>query len=251
MSFGKKIFGRSKVEHYISLDIGTEVVKALVFSIDQKTGKGVVVGAARLQQNPGNMQSGAISNIAGVIDISRQAIDAAIKQSGVTTAHQAVIGIAGELVKGTTTTVHYERPEPDSRINLSELKGIIQKVQWKAYERIKEQIAWELGEDVDVRLINAAVVDVRIDGYKITNPINFQGKKVSIGIFNAYAPMLHLGAIHTIADALKLEILTVAAEPYAVSSSVGHENIADFGGIFIDVGGGTTDVAVVRNGGAN
>jgi len=249
MSFGKKIFGRSKVEHYISLDIGTEVVKALVFSIDQKTGKGVVVGAARLQQNPGNMQSGAISNIAGVIDISRQAIDVAIKQSGVTTAHQAVIGIAGELVKGTTTTVHYERPEPDSRINLSELKGIIQKVQWKAYERIKEQIAWELGEDVDVRLINAAVVDVRIDGYKITNPINFQGKKVSIGIFNAYAPMLHLGAIHTIADALKLEILTVAAEPYAVSSSVGHENIADFGGIFIDVGGGTTDVAVVRNGG--
>lgn len=250
MGFPKTIFStQGGSEYYLSLDIGTEVTKALVFSIDAKTGKGVVVGASRVFQDSGNMQSGAISNIAGVIDVSRRAIDQAQQQAGVGEVNRVVIGIAGELVKGTTTTVHYERPEPDERIDLPELKGIVQKVQWKAYERIREQIAWELGEEVDVRLINAAIVDVRIDGYKITNPLNFQGKKVSIGIFNAYAPMLHLGAIHTIADALHLEIISVAAEPYAVSSSVGHENISDFGGIFIDIGGGTTDVAVVRNGG--
>jgi len=250
MSLFSKFSHKNKSKgYYLSLDIGTEVVKALVFSIDEKTKKGIVVGSARVTQASGNMQSGAISNITGVIDTSREAIEAAQIQANIGRVAQVVIGIAGELVKGTTTTVHYERPEPNERIDLAELKSIVGKVQWKAYERIKEQIIWELGDEVDVRLINAAIVDVRIDGYRITNPLNFQGKKVSIGIFNAYAPMIHLGAIHTIANALNLEIISVAAEPYAVSSSVGHENIADFGGIFIDIGGGTTDVAVVRNGG--
>ncbi len=253
MGFFSRFSRSSSREHagqfYLSLDIGTEVVKALIFQIDPEAKQGIVVGSARVMQAPDNMQSGAISSIAGVVETSRQAIQQAQDMAGVGHIADCVIGIAGELVKGTTTTVHYERPEPHEKIDLPELKGIVQKVQWKAYERIKEQITWELGEEVDVRLINAAIVDVRIDGYKITNPLNFKGKKVSIGIFNAYAPMIHLEAIHTIADDLQLRIMSVAAEPYAVSSSVGHENIADFGGIFIDIGGGTTDVAVVRNGG--
>lgn len=236
-------------KYYLSLDIGTEVVKVLVFYIDEKTKKGVIIGAARTDQKPGNMQSGAISDISGVIATCHDAIMKAEKEAGVGNLSQVVMGIAGELVKGTTTTVHYERSEPEARIDLPELKNIIQKVQWKAYERIREQIAWELGKNVDVRLINAVIVDVRIDGYRITNPLNFQGKELGISIFNAYAPMLHLGAINTIAEELNLELISVAAEPYAVSSSVGYEDIHDFSGIFIDIGGGTTDVAVVRNGG--
>ena len=83
----------------------------------------------------------------------------------------AIVGIAGELVKGTTTTVHYERGNPEARIDFPELKNIIQKVQAKAYQRIQEQISWETGQDIDVKLINAAIVDVRIDGYQVTNPI--------------------------------------------------------------------------------
>ncbi len=235
--------------YYLSLDIGTEVVKALVFYVDEQEKKGIVIGSARVPQKAGNMQSGAISDISGVIASCSKAIIRAQEMAGVGEVRDVVMGIAGELVKGTTTTVHYERTIPEERIDRTELKTIIARVQEKAYERIKAQIVWELGQEVDVRLINAAIIDVRIDGYRITNPLNFQGKRVSIGIFNAYAPMLHLGAINTIAEELHLNVLNIAAEPYAVSSSVGYEDILDFNGIFIDIGGGTTDVAVVRNGG--
>jgi cell division protein FtsA len=93
------------------------------------------------------------------------------------------------------------------------------------------------------------MVDVRIDGYRISNPLNFQGKDVSLSIFNAYAPMIHLGALETIASELDLDLLSIAAEPYAVARSLDIEDIMDFSAIFIDVGGGTTDIAVVRNGG--
>jgi cell division protein FtsA len=242
--------GNSSSDYYLSLDIGTEVVKALVFKVDRENGTGIIKGVGRARQGLKDMHSGAVSDIAGVIENCRHAIEAATLMAGIKKVEKSIVGIAGELVKGTTTTVHYERIKPEMRIDFPELKNIIQKVQWKAFDRIRQQLAWETGHnEIEVKLINAAIVDVRIDGYKITNPLGFQGKDVSISVFNAYAPMVHLGALQTIAEKLKLELLSIAAEPYAVAKSMGVDNIVDFSAIFIDIGGGTTDIALVRNGG--
>ena len=243
-------FGKNKNEMMLALDIGTEVVKALVFEADLKNNKGVVLGVGKKRQERKNMQSGAVSDITGVINTCKDAIEVACKKSGIKKIKKGIVGIAGELVKGTTTTVHYERAEPESKIDLPELKNIIQKVQEKAYERIESQLAWETGQnDIEVKLINAAIVDVRIDGYQVSNPIGFQGRDVSISIFNAYAPMIHLGALQTIADELGIDLISIAAEPYAVARSVDYDDVLDFSAIFVDIGGGTTDIAVVRNGG--
>lgn len=252
MGVFSKILGtrNGSSEHMLSLDIGTEVVKALVFRIDKTSGNGTVKGVGRVRQRLGDMQSGAVSDISGVIESAQKAIDLAKTMASVKKVEKTIIGIAGELVKGTTTTVHYERIRPEVRIDLPELKNIIQKVQWKAFDRIRQQLAWETGHsEIEVKLINAAIVDVRIDGYRVTNPVGFQGRDVSIAVFNAYAPMIHLGALQKIADELKLELLSIAAEPYAVARSMGVEDVLDFNAVFIDIGGGTTDIAVVRNGG--
>ena len=161
-----------------------------------------------------------------------------------------VIGIAGELVKGITTTVHYERLKPNIKIDYNELKNIVNKIQWRVFDDVRKQLAWETGhEEIDVKLVNASVVDVKIDGYRVTNPIGFQGKEVTVGIFNAFAPMVHLGALQTIAADLDLDLITIAAEPYAVARSMGVTEAGEFNAIFIDIGGGTTDIAVVTNGG--
>lgn len=249
MSIFSKLFSSDSAEYYLALDVGTEVAKTLVFEVDKEKKGGIVIGVGKERQKKGNMQSGAVSDISGVIETCQISINKALEQAGVKKVKKAIVGIAGELVKGTTTTVHYERGNPDSRIDFAELKNIIQKVQAKAYERIQEQISWETGQDIDVKLINAAIVDVRIDGYQVTNPIGFQGKDVSVSIFNAYAPMIHLGALQAIADELNIDLLSIAAEPYAVARSVDYEDAVDFSAIFIDIGGGTTDIAVVRNGG--
>lgn len=247
--FSRLSFG-SRDNLLLSLDIGTEVVKALIFRVDEETRTGQVIGVGRAPQRTGNMQSGAVSDINGVIHSAREAIDLAKAHAGVKHIEKSIIGVAGELVKGTTTTVHYERVNPEVKIGLQELKMIIGKVQEKAYERIKKQLAWETDQhDIEVKLINAAIVDVRIDGYHVLNPFNFQGRDVSMSVFNAYAPMIHLGALQTIADELDLDLLSIVAEPYAVARSVEVEDMIDFSAIFVDIGGGTTDIAVVRNGG--
>ncbi|MFC1632963.1 cell division FtsA domain-containing protein [Patescibacteria group bacterium] len=235
-------------EYILALDVGTSFVKALIVRLDFEHLKGYVVGVGRHAQSLGDMQSGAVSDIGRVVINSQAAIDDAVKMAGVRP-DQAIIGIAGELVKGTTTTAHYKRNKPDAKIDLPELKNILHKVQWKAFDQVRKDLSWETGmSEIDIKLINAAIVDVKIDGYRVTNPIGFQGKDVEIGIFNAYAPLVHLGALQTIADELGLDLLSIAAEPYAVARSTGLEDAQEFSAIFIDIGGGTTDIAVVSNG---
>jgi cell division protein FtsA len=57
-------------------------------------------------------------------------------------------------------------------------------------------------------------------------------------------------ALERVADELSLELLAVAAEPFAVSRSVlGSDASSNFTAILADVGGGTTDIAVVNDGG--
>ena len=95
----------------------------------------------------------------------------------------------------------------------------------------------------------AAVTGAAIDGYALTNPVGFQGRHIKIGIFNAFAPLVHLGALQSVASQLDLELLEVVAEPYAVARVLGSEQVRQAGALFLDVGGGTTDVALVRQGG--
>lgn len=253
MGFLSKLKKSEEVPHYVALDIGTEFVKALIFRIeDNPSGsgeRGVIIGAGRQRQRLGDMSGGAVTDISGVVENCLVALERAEDMAGVSPT-EVIMGIAGELVKGATTTVHYERLKPKTQIDLSELKNIVNKVQNKAFDHVRKQLAWETGySEIDVKLVNASITNVKIDGYKVTNPIGFQGKDVSIGIFNAFAPLVHLGALQTIADDLGLNLVSVAAEPYAVAKSVGAEEAQEFSAIFIDIGGGTTDIAVVRNGG--
>ena len=251
MSVFDYIFGPKKPDanFALSLDIGTEVVKALIFQIDGEDGKGLVVGVGKERQKSGHMTSGAVADIAGVVETCQKAIEKAAKRVGFVP-EQCIVGIAGELVKGTTVNVRYERVRPQLKIDMPELKSIVQKIQWKAFDRVRQQLAWETGHsEIDIKLINAAIVDVRIDVYRVTNPLGFQGKEVSVSVFNSYAPMIHLGALQSITNELGLDLLSIAAEPYAVARSLGTDNAVEFSAVFIDIGGGTTDIAVVRNGG--
>lgn len=231
----------------VALDIGTAFVKALIFEV--KHDKAYIVGVGRSAQKLTDMTGGAVSDIQGVIKNCEAALEAAAKQAGFLPT-QTIMGMAGELVKGTKTTVEEQRRDPKKKIDHQELKDIIGAIQKKAFHEARKQLVLETGhEELDVRLVHAAIVDVRIDGYKVNNPVGFQGKVVEVGIFNVFAPIIHLGALQTIADELDLDLLSIVAEPYAVARAQGSDAGAEYSAIFIDIGGGTTDVAVVRNGG--
>ncbi len=235
-------------DYVVALDIGTEFVKALIAK--QTSDSLEIVGVGRAHQGLSDMHSGAIADISGVVKNCEEALSAAEDQAGLQ-AKRVVIGIAGELVKGVTNTIRYRRPQPDRPLDEPEMEFIIEKVQERAASKAQRQIALETGNDeVEVKLVNSALVSIHIDGYKVSNPIGFQGRDVAVQIYTAFAPMVHIGALERVADELALELVAVAAEPFAVSRAVlGTDASSNFTAILADIGGGTTDIAVVNDGG--
>lgn len=233
----------------LGLDIGTEFVKA-VLAKPGKKGELKILAAAKSKQQEGSMHAGAISDIPAVISSCEEALVQVEDRAG-ERAGQTVVGIAGELIKGNTTSVKYTRRDKNTPISEAEMNEIIEKVEARAGEVARKTIALETGnENVEVRLINSAIVNLTIDGYKISNPIGFKGSEVSILIYTAFAPMIHIAAIEKVCAELNLELLTIAVEPFAVCRAcLGEDLDSNFSGIVMDIGGGTTDIAVVEDGG--
>ncbi len=237
-------------QYIVALDIGTEYVKALIGRVSPDTSSIEIVGVGREHQSLSDMQAGAIADIPSVVANCDHALSKAEEQAGVSV-RTAVIGIAGELVKGATTTVKVARGQATKPLDVGEMERIIKLVQERAEQKARRQVALELGgKDVEIRLVNSALVSIEIDGYAVTNPIGFQGRDVVIQLYTAYAPMIHIGALERTAQELDLDLLAVAAEPFAVARSViGDSANTSFSAVLMDVGGGTTDIAVINEGG--
>lgn len=233
----------------LGLDIGTEFVKA-VLARKTKNGDLEIIGVGKARQQEGNMHAGAVADIPAVVAVCEDALAQVEDQAG-EKAELTVVGIAGELIKGNTTTVNYTRKNPNKPITDSEMSEIVKKVQQKSGEVAKKTVALETGNDnVEVRLINSAIVSLAIDGYKISNPIGFKGSDVVIQFYTAFAPLIHVAAIEKVCAELNLDLLTVAVEPFAVCRAcLGDDVESNFSAVVMDIGGGTTDIAVVDDGG--
>jgi cell division protein FtsA len=233
-----------------ALDVGTEFAKALVFEVDEQR-RGVVRGVGRRRQGLAHMQSGTVTDIAAVVDNCQVALQEAEEMAGFRST-QVVIGIAGELVKGFTISRSLERRRASQAISEGELHRLLETVQRDAIREAERAITWETGlPNIDIRLVHASVTSASIDGYTVTNPVGFQGRHVRVGVFNAFAPLIHLGALQSVASQLDLELIGIIAEPYAVARCLDDQAVETSGALFIDVGGGTTDIALVRAGGVD
>jgi cell division protein FtsA len=233
---------------FTALDIGTAYAKAMIVELHDD--EAIVLGVGRHQQNYTHMSDGIVTDIEGVTKNCNEALLEAEKAAGGLIAPAAIIGVAGELVKGSSTTVTKQRSHPDRPITPEELESIISGAQQKLLKMAKESIAVETGyRDIEVRLTNAAIISVRIDGQVVSNPIDFRGRYVSLTLFSAFAPLMQMGALETVAYGLDLTLHSIVVEPYALARCLGANAREDSGAIFIDVGGGTTDIALVRQGG--
>ncbi len=232
---------------FTALDIGTAYAKAMI--VEVRGDHAIVLGAGRYPQNYMHMSDGIVTDIAGVIANCNEALLKAERAAG-EIAPSAIIGIAGELVKGSSYTVNKERLHPTRPITPEELQAVIKEAQNKLLKKAKERIMAETGlRNIDVRLTNAAVISMRIDGQTVNSPISFRGRHFSLTLFSAFAPLTQLGALETVAQGLDLTLCAIVAEPYALARCLSSNASADSGAIFIDIGGGTTDIALVRQGG--
>ena len=89
---------------------------------------------------------------------------------------------------------------------------------------------------------------IQVRGVKVDEPLNFTGKNISYRVFSTFAPSLHVNSLKHVAKNLNMELINVEVEPYAVARAINGSHKENFDAIIIDIGGGTTDVALVKKG---
>ena len=104
MGLFSKLFSKNNAGYYLALDIGTEVAKALVFEIDVQEKKVTIIGVGKERQKRGNMQSGAVSDISGVIETCQSTINKALKDAKIKKIIQLNYLVFGLLIHITVKT---------------------------------------------------------------------------------------------------------------------------------------------------
>ena len=232
----------------LSLDVGTSTVKACAFKIE--AGKVVVLGYGKALQQSDAMKGAMIINLQNVIENCDLAIGEAVREIQNQLPRKMIIGIAGELVRGVPIVAKYEREKPDEKIGPEEIDSVFEKVRKSAFNDVKSEIADETGLlDEQIEELGSVINDTYIDGFRVINPLNYKGKSVNFRVFSTFAPSIHVNSLKTIPQSLGFEVLDIIVEPYALTRAFEGGLSDNFDAIYIDVGGGTTDIAIVQKGG--
>jgi len=195
--------------HFTVLDIGTDLIKVLV--VRREGPDGEVLGVGREPQAPAAMSGGAIADLESVIQSCNRALEAA-EDMARTVPGQVVVGIAGELIKGFSSTIAYPRENSKSRVRSGEMSTMLQMVQRRALREAQHLLEMERSYgQLEARLVHSAITNVRVDGYPVTNPVGFTGKNLEVTVFNTFAPMTHIDAIEAVVRELDLELAAAVA----------------------------------------
>jgi cell division protein FtsA len=237
----------------LSVDIGTETIKTAVFIIKDRSVE--VVGYNRTKQTETAMQGAYIVNLTEVIDRVDQSIGKAIQMAEesfkgkMSTPKEVILGIAGELVLGVAILVNVERDNPEKPIEKEELRELIKNVKKNSFASTKEEISEEIGlQPEQIEEVETEINSVYIDSVRVNNPLKFKGSEITYRVFSTFAPRVHRDSIKQVAKELKLDMKRLVVQPYALSLALKNIRNNDANAVFIDIGGGTTDIALVQNG---
>ncbi len=236
-------------QNLLAIDIGTEYLKTLLFNV---TDLGVEIQKnSRIQQQQHAMSKGVIQNLNTVIEnckLSVQDLTDDLEENEIP--EYVTMGIAGEFVQGVSITVNYERDEHfDDKVNKKEQDKIINEVYNKIIASGKSDLARRTGlmED-DIEILHVTITGMEIGGMPVESLVGFRGRNLRLYFYASFAPKTFVESLNTLSDTLNLNMLGLVSQPFAVARAFSGSRNKDFSAIFIDIGGGTTDIAVVNRG---
>lgn len=236
-------------ENIIALDIGTEKLKSLLFTMES-TGINVKK-VSRIDQQQNAMRSGIITNLDTVLDNCKLSIsELTSRLPEEEMPKYVVMGIAGEYIQGVSIVINYQREENfDKEVTIKEQENIIRQIKERIEINGKEDLGQRTGlQNDDIEILHITKTGLEIGGMPVDSLVGYKGRDVKLNFYASFAPRTYIEALRKVARELNLEILGIVSQPFAVARAFEGSSNRDFSAIFLDIGGGTTDVAVVEKG---
>lgn len=233
----------------VALDIGTETVKSVLFTINEE---GVSINKiSRIQQQQHAMRSGIITNLDTVLENCKLSIEELVSNlKEEEYPKKVILGIAGEYIQGVSIVVNYQREENfEKEVNKREQDKIISQIRSQIIVDGKGDLSQRTGlKNDDIEILHITPTGLEIGGLPVNTLVGYKGRDVKLHFYASFAPKTYTEALRKLSNTLGLEVLGIVSQPFAVARAHSAGENKNFSAIFLDIGGGTTDVAVVQNG---
>lgn len=217
----------------VGLDIGTTKI-AVIAGRKNEFGKLEILGFGRANSN--GVKHGQVLNIDETIKAIKTALDDCLASNPNLPIKEVYVGVAGHHIKSLQTRGDIVRQNTENEITQSEIDQLIED-QYKTYIPAGDQI------------IDVIPQEFTVDNFQnIPNPIGYGGVKVGA---NFHIITGDKNAIKNInRSVMKAGLMTkdLVLQPLASSSAVMGQEDLESGVAIVDIGGGTTDLAVFYEG---
>ena len=216
----------------VGLDIGTTKIVALVGKKNEFN-KVEILGMGKSKSL--GVHRGVVNNITQTIQSIQQAVEDAIINSK-QEINDVVVGIAGQHIRSIQHSDYITRENPEEVINDEDIQQLIQQVY---------KLVMLPGEEI----IHVLPQEYKVDGQgEIKEPIGMHGGRLEA---NFHVVVGQVSSIKNIGRCIKsagLNMENITLEPLASSEAVLSFEEKEAGVALIDIGGGTTDLAIFKDG---
>ena len=216
-------------EVIVGLDIGTTKVAAVIGEV---TSSGIDVIGVGTSPSEG-LRQGVVVNIEATTNSIAAAIQEA-EQMAAVDVQSVYVGIAGGHIRGFTS--------------LGQVSMRNREVTEADVARVIEQ-AKAVNIPLDRQIIHTLPLEYMIDGQgQIRDPIGMSGVRMEVRAHIITAAVTSVQNIVKCCNRAGLDVVEVVLEPIASANAVLHDDERDLGVVLLDMGGGTTDLAIYSEG---
>lgn len=215
---------------HAGVDIGTTKVSVVVMAQNASTGAVEVIGAGVAECD--GLKRGVVSNINKTADAIRAAVDRAEQTSGYKIG-PVVIGVSGEHIstfttRGIVTTRTSEIAEDDVK-------------------RLHDELA-QVHVTPDRRILHVIPQDYIIDGQDgISDPLGMSGRRLEANALVVTGSASAIDNVYKCAERAGLHVDAVVLQSIASAYAVLDDAEREVGVAIVDIGGGTTDMAIYKD----
>ena len=216
----------------VGLDIGTTKIVAMVGKKNEY-GKLEILGIGKSKSL--GVHRGVVNNITQTIQSIQQAVAEAENNSGYKI-NDVVVGIAGQHIRSIQHSDYISRPKAEDVIGDADINALIGQV---------HTLAMLPGEEI----IHVLPQEFKIDGQsEIKEPIGMYGGRLESSFHVVVGQAASIRNLGRCIKSAGLELSGLTLEPLASADAVLSQEEKEAGVALIDIGGGTTDLAIFKDG---
>lgn len=216
----------------VGLDIGTTKIVAMI-GTENEYGKVDILGVGKAKSL--GVHRGVVNNITQTIQSIQAAVMDAESQTNMKI-KEVVVGIAGQHIRSLQHSDYITRSNPESVIDENDIDRLVNQVY---------KLAMLPGEEI----IHVLPQEYKVDGQpEIKEPVGMYGGRLEA---NFHVVVGQVSSIRNVARCIKsagLELAGITLEPLASANAVLSQEEKEAGVALIDIGGGTTDLAIFKDG---